>query len=445
MNFTKNTWPVVVMAATLLTAASSPSQAEDKEIAALKQQLQDIKKLYTQQIEQLEARIDDLEESADEAEESRDQLAIELSQQSNQQAANTFNPGIGVVLNGKYSSQSPNDFEFNIPGFFPAEEIGPGESGLALGESELNLASNIDDKFFGSLTLSFGEGEANVEEAFLQTLTLAKGTSIKFGRFFSNIGYLARRHTHTDDFAERPLAYEALLGSQYGDDGIQLNWVAPTSLFWESGIELYRGENFPSAGASNHGVGVYTAYSHLGGDINNSQSWRAGISYLHADVDGRESDIGETFTGTSKLWIGDFVWKWAPDGNPQVNNAKIQGEYLHRKENGIFTDINSNNLDYNGAQDGWYLQAVYQFMPQWRFGARRSQLSADDLPASFAGTVLDNLNHSPTRSSLMLDWSNSEFSRLRLQFSRDAASEQEANIWTLQYIAAFGAHGAHTF
>lgn len=416
-----------------------------KDLEKVRKELKDLKKVYQDKIEQLEQRISDLEESADEAEEKTDQLAVEVSQQGNQGAANTFNPGVGVVLNGKMSTFSPSDYEFSIPGFSPADEIGPGSNGLELGETELNLATNIDDKFYGSVTLSFGDGEANVEEAFLQTIAIPHGVSVKFGRFFSNIGYLTRRHTHTDNFAERPLPYEAFLGGQFGDDGVQLNWVAPTDILWESGVELYRGDTFPAGGSANNGKGVWTAYSHIGSDINDSQSWRAGISYMNAKVIDRGTDLGESFTGDSKLWIADFVWKWAPNGNPFTHNAIIQGEYLSRKENGTFMNASAMTNPYDAKQSGWYLQGVYQFMPQWRVGLRYSALKADQLNSFFTNTTLDRMGHNPNRTSLMVDWSNSEFSRLRLQYSRDHSNLTNADIWTLQYIAAFGAHGAHTF
>jgi hypothetical protein len=46
----------------------------------------------------------------------------------------------------------------------------------------------------------------------------------------------------------------------------------------------------------------------------------------------------------------------------------------------------------------------------------------------------------------MLDWSPSEFSRLRAQYAwddaRDAATDEQ---WWLQYVYALGAHGAHKF
>ena len=54
--------------------------------------------------------------------------------------------------------------------------------------------------------------------------------------------------------------------------------------------------------------------------------------------------------------------------------------------------------------------------------------------------------YSPRRQSAMLDWSPSEFSRVRLQLSRDKSRADEADnqVW-LQYIMSLGAHGAHKF
>ncbi len=45
----------------------------------------------------------------------------------------------------------------------------------------------------------------------------------------------------------------------------------------------------------------------------------------------------------------------------------------------------------------------------------------------------------------MLDWTNSEYSRIRLQLDHNNLNGNTENVWILQYIAAFGAHGAHSF
>lgn len=426
------------------TEQKAPSADKTPSLQQLKQELQLLKKNYQDKIAELENRLADAEDTNDETQESVEQLAIDVSQQGNQKAANTFNPGIGVVLNGRYVNYNDN-FEYALPGFFLGGESGPGDQGLQLAESELNMSANVDDKFFASSTVSLGNEGANVEEAFIQTINLGSGFNIKAGRFFSDIGYLANKHTHTDDFANRPLPYEAFLGGQFGDDGIQTTWLAPTDLYWESGVEVYRGDSFPAAGAGHSGIGVWTAFSHIGGDISESQSWRAGLSYLHADVNGRENTLGDTFTGTSKLTIADFIYKWSPDGNRADREFKLQGEYLSRNEQGIFDGSILSNEAMDRNQDGWYLEGVYRFTRQWRVGLRTSQLSSDNLPTQFNGSFLDSLNHSPKQNSLMVDWSNSEFSRIRLQVDVNDLNGENNNVWILQYIAAFGAHGAHSF
>ena len=91
------------------------------------------------------------------------------------------------------------------------------------------------------------------------------------------------------------------------------------------------------------------------------------------------------------------------------------------------------------------MQAVYQPFPRWRVGLRYDRLSSDNPGDAFINTPLMPSVNDPYRYSLMADWSNSEFSRLRLQYSLDQAGADDDNQWGLQYIFSIGAHGAHSF
>src|SRR4029078_9706155 len=92
---------------------------------------------------------------------------------------------------------------------FAIVDGGPIPQGLSLGESEISFAANIDDRFYGQLTLSYeddsGRTGVNIEEAYIDTLALPDGLSVRLGRFFSNIGYLNSHHTHTDKLLDRAL------------------------------------------------------------------------------------------------------------------------------------------------------------------------------------------------------------------------------------------------
>jgi len=365
-----------------------------------------------------------------------------LAQASANAVSSAFNPAVSVILTGTYAQFSNNPANYTIPGFALGDEVGPGDQGFGLGESELSIAANIDDLFYGRLTTSFdAANNISVEESYLETVGLGNGLTIKAGRFLSGIGYLNGKHSHTWDFVDQPLVYKAMLGDQLKDDGVQLRWVAPTDMYLMFGAEALRGRNFPAGGDANKGRGTSTLFVKLGGDFDDSNSWTAGVSYLDAKADNRITDPGsESFTGSSKLAILDFVWKWAPHGNPFTHNFILQTEYFHRAEDGTYQ---SNAYDAN--QSGYYIQGIYQFMPRWRVGLRYDHLHADDPGTAFTGTALATQGHDPHRWSTMVDFSRTEFSRLRLQYNQDDSSLQTDHQWYLQYIMAIGAHGAHTF
>jgi len=172
-----------------------------------------------------------------------------------------FNPDLSLILAGQYAGLGNDPDAYSIPGFMSGPETGPGPRGLSLGESELILGANIDDLFHGQFTAALTpEGEVEVEEAYVQTLGLAGGVTLRAGRFLSGIGTLNSQHPHRWDFADTALPYRALLANRYGDDGVRISWVAPTDLFFELGGEWLRGENFPAGGAAREGRGTVTAF-----------------------------------------------------------------------------------------------------------------------------------------------------------------------------------------
>lgn len=354
---------------------------------------------------------------------------------------NAFNPAISIILNGQYADHSLDPDNYVRSGFPLTGEAGPGAQGLSLGESEIALSANIDEKFYGQLTLAVGsedgEDELGIEEAYIDTTALPQGMTVRAGRFFSNIGYLNSHHAHTDKFADRPLAYQAFLGNQYGDDGLQLRWVAPMDLFVELGGELLRGQNYPSGGAAHKGAGVNTLFAHAGGDVGSEHSWLAGISMLNSKTEGGE----DGFSGDSTLYVADLTWKWAPQGNTKDGGITLRSEYFLDDREGEYVDPVDPllNQSWVGKRRGVYIEGIYRLNRQWETGYRYDRLSADN-KGPYAST------YDPDRHNVMLTWRNSEFSLVRLQVSQDKPNPADTdNVVTLQYQMALGAHGAHRF
>jgi hypothetical protein len=437
-----------------LAVAMVPAQAQESESSKMREELK-----------QLQQRMQALEKKLQETEVAATQAAPQAPGQPASESA--MNPAVSAILNGVYGNlrRDPNSYRLN--GFVPTMgDVGPGKRGLSLGESELAITSNIDHLFRGTLitAISPDNDTIGVEEGYIQTIGLSNGFTIKAGRFFSGVGYQNQIHAHAWDFTDAPLASKVFLGTQLNEDGIQFKWVAPSTLYWDLGIELGRGRAFPAGpagGRNKNGFGSGNLFTHLGGDIGESTAWQTGVSYLttspqdrtYSDADAAGALVTNSFTGRSRLVVLDGVLKWAPEGNATDKSFKLQGEYFRRNEDGALTFNGTLSDSYRSRQSGWYLQGVYQFMPAWRVGYRYDKLDSGTttlgLIDSGALTAADFPilgAYNPKRNTVMVDWSPSEFSRVRLQFARDYARMGEPdNQIFLQYIVSLGAHGAHKF
>jgi len=432
--------------------------APDPEIARIRDEIRDLRSNYESRIQALEQRLKDAEARAAAAA-LPPPAPVAAATPANSIAA--FNPAVSVVLQGSYANLSSDPDRFALAGFLPAAETSPGKRGFSLGESELALFANVDDKFSGNLIASLTpDDKVSVEEAYGIWMTAPYGLVPKFGRFFSGLGYLNEQHQHAWDFFDAPLAYQAFLGGQYANDGVQVKWVAPIDQFVELGAEAGSGEGFPGTSVNRNGANSVTAFAHAGGDVGESNSWRAGLSYLRTHADSRDgtlagvaaNDADLAFTGKSGVAVADFTLKWAPNGNAHDRNFKLQAEYLWRRERGDLTYDASNALGlrstsaYSSRQGGWYLQGVYQWMPLWRMGARYDQLDPGAADYAANAPFFNATDFNPKRYTLMVDYTPSEFSRWRVQVAQSHPRPGMIdNELFVQYILSLGAHGAHKY
>jgi hypothetical protein len=465
---------IVAVIALALSVPASAS-AQESELAKIREEIRQMKQQYEQRIQELEKRLADTEAKAGKAETaaSNAEQSATAAQTATSAAAsarsgeNAFNPAVSLILQGTYANTSQDPNTYHITGFVPSGgEVNPPKRSFGLGETELAIASNIDPYFRGIAVASLApEGGVNVEEAYFQTLALSQGFTLKGGRFFSGIGYLNEQHQHAWDFQDAPLAYKAFLGGQFAQNGLQLKWIVPTDLFVELGAEAGSGNSFPGNDLNKNGIGGSALFAHVGGDIGDSYAWRSGLSYLktspngrsYQDVDALGNPTTNTFSGSANLWVADAILKWAPHGDSTYNNFKLQGEYFRFTQDGALTynDTAGSAVfgqvtgPFSGTQSGWYVQSAWQFYPRWRVGYRYDRLNYGTVSNGSGPPAADFpllAAYSPTRNTLMLDWSATEFSRLRLQFASDKSRlGLTDNQVFVQYIYSLGAHGAHKF
>lgn len=449
---------------TPLPAAAAPTEAAP-ELQQLKDQIAELRQAYEARLQALEHRIVELQQNRVDA----PATTAWAPPSAPAPTASSFNPAISLILNGTYAHLSHDPAAYRLQGFIPSGgDVGPGRRSFQLGESELGLSASIDPTFAGHLTFSLtSDDRVSVEEAVFERQGLFNGATLKAGRFLSAIGTLNSQHAHAWDFVDAPLVYQSFFGGPIKTDGVHLHWLAPTTRFVELGAELGSGSTFPGNDTGRNGIGSSALFAHVGDDWGDSASWRIGASFLHHratdrpydDTNATGTSVSNAFTGHSRTWALDGIYKWAPDGNATRQSLKIQGEYFRRTEEGSLRYDTQGSAggptsgDYGHTQSGWYLQAVYQFMPMWRVGARYDRLDSGTPRLGLVGTsglvasdfpVLQPAR--PSRSTVMVDYSLSEFSRFRLQLATDRSQPAAADHQLfLQYIMSLGAHGAHAF
>lgn len=390
----------------------------------------------------------------------------------------TIDLGAELFIDAKYSAQSQNP-QNAYSGVLPNGAEGV-PRGFSIGETELAFKGAVDNLFRAEARFVI-EQEGNstaikTEEAYAETLGLPWGTKVKAGKYWSNVGYLNDKHPHEWDFVDLPLVYKQVFGGQLNETGAQLSWIAPTdNMLFKLGGEIAQGSNgYGSSFDSNYNQNkprLGTAYAKTGGDIGDSHSWQGGVSWIRSTTGNAAANQTSynlsnandlNFNGGNTTWVADFVYRWAPFGNPTSQNLKIQGEMFWNKQSGSMTSTAGCVDDLGDAtgcsgsnfvqnQQGFYTQGIYQFIPKWRAGYRYDRVmngtNSYGLPtAALAGSQIQG-GWDPYRNTIMMDWANSEYSLIRLQLARDNAFGPGVynNQIYLQYIMSLGAHSSHKY
>jgi hypothetical protein len=347
----------------------------------------------------------------------------------------------------------------------------PRQRGITLQGAELTLEGRIDPYLRGQANTALfltpdGETEVELEEAYLESMSLPWNLQLKAGQFLSEFGRLNATHPHAWDFVDAPLVN----GRFFGEDGLRnpgarLSWLLPTPFYSELffSVQNSHGETAhsfrsdregdlvfgrPGAVDRMHNIGdlLFVPRYALSLDLTDTQTIVAGAS----GALGPNATSGEADT---QIYGMDLFWKWKPvthsGGFPFVT---WQTEaMLRRLELGGYdgdpADPTVLPLPSETIKDyGFYSQIAYGFRKGWVAALRGDYVAPEDQSDYERVLGPDPDRASRWRLSPNLTWYPSEFSKVRLQYNFDRRNQigDDHSVW-LQCEFLLGSHGAHNF
>ncbi len=371
-----------------------------------------------------------------------------------------FVPDISLIIDfsfNRFNLNADDMSSLEIPGFSigggaaSGQNIGSAGNGFNFNYGELAIGATVDPYFDLFTNFHLGQNHFEIEEAYIRTRSLPLGLKLKAGKFLSDFGRLNSQHAHFWNFNEAPLVHQVFFGDEgLNEKGIQLSWISPFPFFLELGIEALQGENETSFGTQGWaGVQDAPVPNLAVGFVKTSFDWKKLITLIGFSFASGKSRIPEFnaeatgFAGNTSIWGVDFTLKYLIDSYRSVT---FQGEWIGRQASGQEW---SAGLDgpLEKSQAGAYLEAVWRFQRQFRWGVRGDFLNHNDIRQ--AG-VHEPLPSNLTRYTLMVEYIPTEFSRLRIEYVNDhshfsAAMRKTVNELVFSLNIAIGAHGAHAF
>ena len=393
----------------------------------------------------------------------------------------TLNPAISVVIDGVYYRSFGDE-----PAAHLREEMegfGHGHAhddhhhhahgfvdGFNLREVEIMFAADVDPYFKAWTVVGVSEHDIELEEAVVLTTALPLGLQLKAGRFLSDINRQNASHPHDWNFADAPLIHELLLGDHgLNERGVQASWLAPTPFFLMLGFEALQGRNEnlfayladeENPLAEHRGPRLFLGWAKLAPMLRGPHAFQVGVfagrgvhQEAHLGPEGNADPGSHWLDGHQWLAGADFVYRYTPATAYGHRWLTLEGGYLYReKDIGLIAHNNPERAPVIGnrataRQDGFYVQGAYGFLPRWRLGLRGEMVGLVNEERSPSGS--SEAHDASTRLSAMVDWTLTEFSRLRFQVNHGLYETHDgrepATEAFLQAVFSLGAHGAHRF
>ena len=422
--------------------------AQEVNPAALKQHLEELIRVQKQQAEQIESLKKQIEVLKGQpaipgAKVATPDLKIEelerrVSELTDERMTKPWRPSdpIGLIRAGQSYLNMSLDGLFAVGGS-TAKDIGalqpgghdPNQRGFSVQNVEAVFEGMVDPYFRGQANLVYqlnvaGESVFELEEAYLESLSLPANLQLKAGQFFTEFGRHNPVHPHAWSFVDQPLVNNRMFGADgMRNPGARLSWLLPTPFYSELflGLQNSHGPNAASfrGAAHAHGgeeEGIPATFRHADNDrgvrglADMLFTPRLASSFELTDVQtvvlGMSAAFGPNNSGAAatgsttdtQIYGADFTWKWKPANHTKgFPFVAWQTEGMLRKyQAGAFDwdeDANGGDGDANGFVDanrlvdpltglpavmgaetltdyGFYTQLTYGFRPGWVAGLR---------------------------------------------------------------------------
>lgn len=350
--------------------------------------------------------------------------------------AGLANPELSVILDlalAGFSADSPRQ----------AGGHDPGKNGFTIQQVEFALGKAVDPYFRFDAAIVFSPFGVEIEEAFATAVALPGSLQVRAGQFLTRFGRHNPTHPHAWDFVDQPFIMSRVFGGEGNRGaGLELSWLTPLPWY----VELL--------GSATDAAGEATARSFWGAEdlgVKRPQDLQLTLAVrqffpasdhlsLLWGLSGARGPNPTGYHNRSEVWGTDLYIKYRPLEAGRHTVIALQAEALLRRRQvpgDVLTD------------GGGYAQLFFRFAQRWGLGARAEYGSpiwnhAGAVTADYLDPLW--LGHRHRESAALTFWPT-EFSRLRLQSSRDATTGPEPTVWAamvaLEVLA--GAHGAHAF
>lgn len=286
-------------------------------------------------------------------------------------------------------------------------------------EFELAFQSTLDPYSVAKAFVVQEEGEFEVEEAYIDYTSLPGGLGLKIGQFRYDWGKINRWHQHALPQVDRPLVHRAV----WGEGGIKglgasVSWLAPTFLgtYNEVNVHVTNDQNDVSFSGRGFDDPVFMIHETNYFDIDAASYLEVGLSA----ATGVNDPQGEFRT---QVYGVDWNYAWQPPARSLYRGFELKGELLWQRKDGP-EDIADNW--------GLYTYGVYKLNRRWSAGLRGDYTEVPEEPGESLWGVTP-----------YLEWWQSEWARLRFQYSYNSRQLEEPvseNRFFFQIVWALGPH-----